>query len=435
MYIGIDDTDSRSGMCTTYLVVVLLREFQDIADIIGFPRLVRLNPNVPWKTRGNGAVTLRFGIGAGSRIQIGHIEGEPVYAYSKLKKTVCIDVEDIVKAVERYFQLKDPNTNPGIVLSHKKPVERIYWMAVRDIVNIEDIRDELKRINARHKCFKDCRGLIGATASIAWRPRKYTYELLAYLPESEWSSERTISKSSVLKINEKFKTLFDTYDNMNDYAAIMPRSKTPVLYGLRGTDVDDLRRAMKLVDSIPQPSSYLIFKTNQATDDHIVKKKISSVKAYESVRIKGTVISKPKVIEGGHVIFSISDGSGMIECAAYEPTKQFRNIIKAIIPGDVVEVFGGIRGEPLTVNIEKIRIIKLEEMRVKIKNPACPICGKSMESIGKNKGYRCRKCGTRASEKDAEYRTLPREIHEGWYEVPVCARRHLSRPLKLIADI
>ncbi len=435
MYIGIDDTDSKSGMCTTYLAVVLIREFQDTVDIIGFPRLVRLNPNVPWKTRGNGAVTLRFGIGAGSRIKIGCIDGEPVYAYRKLKKKVDIDIEDIVKAVERYFQLHDSNTNPGIVLSLKKPRERIYWMAVRDIVNIEDIRDELERIDAKHKCFKNCRGLIGATASIAWRPRKYTYELLAYLPESEWGSERAISKSSVLKINEEFKTLFDTYDEINDYMAIMPRSKTPVLYGLRGIKVEDLHRAMKFVDSVPQPSSYLIFKTNQATDDHIVKKKISSLKAYESVRVKGTVISKPRVIEGGHVIFSISDGSGMIECAAYEPTKQFRSIIKALIPGDVVEVFGGVRDEPLTVNIEKIKIIKLEKMRVKIKNPTCPICGRSMESIGKNKGYRCRKCGTKASENDAEYRIMPREIHEGWYEVPVCARRHLSRPLKLIADI
>jgi tRNA(Ile2)-agmatinylcytidine synthase len=66
VYIGIDDTDSRKGMCTTYLALELVKEFQNELDLIGYPRLVRLNPNIPWKTRGNGAVCVRLGTGKGA---------------------------------------------------------------------------------------------------------------------------------------------------------------------------------------------------------------------------------------------------------------------------------------------------------------------------------------------------------------------------------
>jgi len=51
MWVGIDDTDSLKGGCTTYVATELVDKLK--YDLIGFPRLVRLNPNIPWKTRGN----------------------------------------------------------------------------------------------------------------------------------------------------------------------------------------------------------------------------------------------------------------------------------------------------------------------------------------------------------------------------------------------
>ena len=56
MNIGFDDTDSPKGMCTTYLaykMVDLLHK--ERVEFLDFPRLIRFNPNIPWKTRGNGA--------------------------------------------------------------------------------------------------------------------------------------------------------------------------------------------------------------------------------------------------------------------------------------------------------------------------------------------------------------------------------------------
>jgi len=65
---------------------------------------------------------------------------------------------------------------------------------------------------------------------------------------------------------------------------------------------------------------------------------IKNVKPYESVIVRGVVKKEPHVIKGGHVIFSIHDGNE-IECAAYEPTKRFRNVIKKLRKGDVVVVY------------------------------------------------------------------------------------------------
>src|SRR2546426_8657431 len=79
LYLGVDDTDSLRGMCTTFLATELVRALPGL-DLIGFPRLVRLNPNIPWKTRGNGAVCLRLGRGHGAPVQGGEFGGRAVWA-------------------------------------------------------------------------------------------------------------------------------------------------------------------------------------------------------------------------------------------------------------------------------------------------------------------------------------------------------------------
>jgi tRNA(Ile2)-agmatinylcytidine synthase len=53
MIIGLDDTDSKEGMCTTYLAAVLIEKLAAFARVEGYPLLVRLNPNIIYKTRGN----------------------------------------------------------------------------------------------------------------------------------------------------------------------------------------------------------------------------------------------------------------------------------------------------------------------------------------------------------------------------------------------
>ena len=82
LHIGIDDTDSLKGGCTTWLATEIISELSEF-DLIGSPRLVRLNPNVPWKTRGNGAVAFTFGIGLGSKQKIGEFQDSEIFAFDK----------------------------------------------------------------------------------------------------------------------------------------------------------------------------------------------------------------------------------------------------------------------------------------------------------------------------------------------------------------
>ncbi len=60
MLLGLDDTDSPDGMCTTYLGALIARELKNRGFTVTNHRLVRLNPNVIWKTRGNAGISLEI---------------------------------------------------------------------------------------------------------------------------------------------------------------------------------------------------------------------------------------------------------------------------------------------------------------------------------------------------------------------------------------
>ena len=52
-----------------------------------------------------------------------------------------------------------------------------------------------------------------------------------------------------------------------------------------------------------------------------------------------------------------------------------------------------------------------------------------MKSAGKNKGFKCPRCGKKISSDEKIKEIIPRDINEGFYEVPTEARRHLSKPI------
>lgn len=255
-----------------------------------------------------------------------------------------------------------------------------------------------------------------------------TYELISYRFEEKWGTKRYVDDESVKKIDDLYPSTFDNYDYENNHNRIVPNSPCPILYGIRGDSTKDLIKLKKLIKS-EKISNWILFQTNQGTDDHIQNKEINQIKNFESVRVEGRVIAKPYTIKGGHVIFTITNNQNdKIDCAAYEPTKKFRNQIRELIIGDIVEVYGGVRKKPLTINIEKINVKKIVNNYVKLENPICPKCKKHMKSKGKNMGFKCLRCKT--IRLNAEVVKKDRIIKPGFYEAPVCARRHLSKPLK-----
>ena len=436
IWIGVDDTDSVEGGCTTYVACALIKKLTDETyDIIGYPRLVRLNPNIPWKTRGNGAISLQVGKGNGKKIAIGEIENKEIFCHQEgssediNKDRLGVIVEEIV---DEYAKLEDENTNSGFVLLEEQPSFEIYEKTVREIVSLEETEKFLKSSKAFYRGYKNKRGVIGATASVAWSSKNdKTFELISYREKEKWGSKRFVDDSSTKKMDKNCSLTFDNYDYKNKHNRLVPNSPCPVLFGIRGDDEKELINARSMIKS-EKVDCWLIFETNQGTDDHLQRKRIAKIHPYDSVIVEGTVCKLPYTIEGGHVIFSIKDSTGSVDCAAYEPTKQFREVIRKLIVVDSVEVYGGVRKKPLTVNLEKINVKHLEKQVEKTENPVCPVCGKHMRSKGTGQGYKCKKCGTKS--KKPILKEKKREIHIGFYEVPVCARRHLSKPIKRMSE-
>ena len=425
MFVAVDDTDSMKGNCTTFLATEIIREFQDL-DLIGNPRLVRLNPATPWKTRGNGSLVMRFGKGIGKRRFIGMIGDRKIYCYDR-----CTSFEPdpemmkqrIIPHIEAHHE---DDADPGLLISKVKPSQSFYWKGVRTIMNRKVIDEEIERISATTFEIGCGRGLIGCTCGMAWRPRDTTFELLSYRPSDRWGTERIFDPLTIRDVEHGYPTTFNSWEDRMQKVAMVPATPCPVMYGLRGDDEEDLIRASKEISTEPI-ERWMVFLTNQGTDDHLIRNPKELI-PNQSYILRGTVVSQPRHISGGHVFIDIETRFGTVTCGAYEPSKEFRYTIDWLIPGDEVEIVGELRDEPRTLNIEKIHVISVSEEYRKVSNPVCPKCGRTMKSKGAGQPYKCKECHTSSTEPILE--EVRRWIVPGWYEPPTAARRHLSKPLK-----
>ncbi|MEM3602664.1 MAG: DNA-binding protein, partial [Candidatus Bathyarchaeia archaeon] len=97
-----------------------------------------------------------------------------------------------------------------------------------------------------------------------------------------------------------------------------------------------------------------------------------------------------------------------------------------------VKVYGGVRppskNHPQTINLEKLRILKLAPKLVYI-NPKCPKCQKRLKSMGREKGFKCKKCGSRFPNLNKLVIREKREVKRGLYITPPRSQRHLTKPL------
>ncbi|WP_400259938.1 TiaS agmantine-binding domain-containing protein [Candidatus Methanomassiliicoccus intestinalis] len=423
MYVAVDDTDSSTWMCTTFLATELIRALDDL-DLIGFPRLVRLNPAVPWKTRGNGALCIRVGKGSGKRQYIGNIANREIFCYETLEEEPEMDevFHRSVELVKEWSQTD--HADPGLVVCKETPHPSLYEKAVHRIISKEEV---ISYLNMDHRLFQinKGRGIIGAAASISWVPDDYTYEILAYRERVKWGTQRYVDAEDVRQLDTLFPSTFNNFDEVLAKPAIVPNTSCPILYGVRGDSYEDLLKVREHIHS-ENVDRWLIYQSNQGTDDHVIYDS-SVLQPNSSYALEGTIASFPSTVQGGHVIIVVDVGE-KLECAAYEPSKDFRKVIRALRPGDRVKIFGELRETPRTLNIEKLQVISLAKSLIKTANPRCAKCGRSMRSIGAGQGYRCKKCGTKSN--DVVMEEEARTISVGWYEPPVCSRRHLSKPLK-----
>ncbi|WP_126661450.1 tRNA(Ile)(2)-agmatinylcytidine synthase [Haloterrigena salifodinae] len=414
--VGLDDTDSRDrGMCTTYVAARVAERLRREGCAVERCLLVRLNPAVEYKTRGNAALAI-------------HTDADPDQAFDVARERL-----------EALAETADERTHPGLVVADSAPaavadeVSAFTRRAIRDHLEIRDAVDLLERRGYRSWHTGDGRGRIGALAAVgAWNAlEEWTYEHISYRESDRWGTPREIVRESVFTAaNRGYPEVWDTVDRDEDETVCVPHTPGPILHGIRGDNPDAVRGVADRIKGEPVASSQL-FVTNQGTDVHLRDANLAAIQDGRAYRIDGRVVSEPETRRGGHVFVALESAAAnrsddqrrRLECAAFEPTKRFRNRIRALRVGDRLTVCGEVsRG---TLKLEKFAVRDL--VTTERVTPTCPDCERRMKSAGQNQGYRCRDCGTSADGK-AE-RPLERDLEIGWYEVPPCARRHIAKPL------
>jgi tRNA(Ile2)-agmatinylcytidine synthase len=420
MHIGLDDTDSTKGGCTTYLAAVLIEKLSKLnVNFTDYPGLIRLNPNVPWKTRGNGALCIRFTY-------------EP-----KLEE----EIKDIaINLWEEQSAVKEKGTDPGIVFlnSAKIPSEITDFSkkAETTIVTLKEAMALIKKFGAEALGFNSCRGIIGALAAIGETlDFDHTYELIAYRTPENLGTKRRVDESSIFEMDKQTQPYtYNNVDTEKGRVIITPRGPDPILFGIRGESPEIVKKAFEIVKPLEPVERWVIFRSNQGTDSHLkFVPKLSQVEPYCSVIADGTVSQNPRVIPLRHIIFSIKDGSAEVDCAAYEPTGDLRKIARELKIGDEIEVCGATHKatetKPLTINLEKIKINKLTQ-QIQTENPVCPNCSKHLKSMGKNQGFRCEKCGGKYADLKKKEIAVARAVGLGLYVTSTRSQRHLTKPLR-----
>ncbi|MBR6447590.1 MAG: DUF1743 domain-containing protein, partial [Methanomicrobium sp.] len=259
MRIGIDDTDSPDGMCTTYLGALLCERLEKLGYTIRDRLLIRLNPNAPFKTRGNAAVCIVLESRAdecGNDVESGN-RGTDAYDAGR-GLTVAAEKKELFELVcgliDEYAEFDCEKTNPGAVICESPISHEFYEKALRHFCTIEEAKALLDgRPDILYRGWKLGRGLIGATVAVSAELPDFTYELLAY---RNYRSKgiREFDRDSVFRAEkETYPQTWDSVDTINDAVVCVPHTPDPVLFGIRGCSPDAVSKARSyIVSEIPE---------------------------------------------------------------------------------------------------------------------------------------------------------------------------------------
>jgi tRNA(Ile2)-agmatinylcytidine synthase len=414
-HVGMDDTDSIEGMCTTFLCYTAVKRLllDGKTHLVDYPHLIRLNPNIPWKTRGNAALSLQL--------------------KTLLSKEEVFDF--FAKIVKEFAT--SPRANSGLVLREgpviPKEVEDFSRLALFSVMSLREARNLTDRFGMKRLELRSGQGLVGALASIGNLLRSdHTFELIAY--RRNLRLRRSIELAKILRMSEAtFPETFSNYDEKFGRVMIMPHGPDPVLCGIRGENPKGVLSAFRDLLPIQNLLGYMIFRSNQGTGEHLAHElDLKNANPYSSGKVTGTVLSNPEMEIGGHVFFKLGNGDGEISCACYEPTADFRKAVGSLTSGDLIEVAGGIR-KPTSLhakvlNLELLRPLKLRTL-VSLLNPLCPSCRITLKSQGKNQGLTCKRCGYSIKGVKKVSVQKKRNVSTKLYMPPIKAHRHLTKPL------
>ncbi len=404
--IAIDDIDAPNGGCTTHftglLLNYILRKGVTLAD---YPLLVRLNPGIPWKTRGNAATVLRL----------------RWVDENELLETVTGLIEEYVAGRPR-----EPGKAPGVALVRGYPwrpqLRALYRMALTGIITRDTAEKAIEKVGGS---LWGGRGAVGAASALAalapWDD--YTFELIYYRRPENWGKPRCIEWRGEARLPP---CVFNNVVPGGGVAAA-PRGLDPVLAGFRG----DCPQALHSYSSwlCEEHHFWVLYRSNQHTDAPAIIGEPRMVHPYNYYAGWAIVTGRPRRITGGHTLVEASAGGDRVTLAFYREAWPLNEASTLLEPGDRLWVMGSVRpyGDPITIAVDKMRVSRLSR-RTRLVAPLCPKCGHRMKSAGRGKGYRCPHCGY--YDPNAKPITVeePRSLAPGWYAPSEGRLRHLIAP-------
>ncbi len=348
--IGIDSFDTAFAGCTTHFssiyVAALLGKGYELAD---YPWLVRLNPAVPWKTRGNGAIALHIYVNSrDDAVQALRLLRELAKAYNISSKASYIAILTSQEEIKDYLMER-----PLCLTS-------LYERAVHEIVPRDLVYDCIKSLGQQviDSLGINNRGIIGSAAALGMRLDDYTFELTVYRRIENWNKPRRIDKDSVIR----FDIITKPYTFLNvDYTIgkplIAPHGYDPVLYAVRGERPEILLKALEIIDAGEEPSHSILHRSNQATDAHLHRKEIAKIRPYDNPVVQG-ILENPRWIPGGHLLLKICDHTGCASVAFYRETRWMRHYAVALSEKYLVEIGGQAKPhqDEVTLNAELVKV-------------------------------------------------------------------------------
>jgi len=390
-WLGLDDTDSLAGGCTTKSMEDLLQNLPD--DVrVGTVRLVRLWPFASGRTRGNAALSVEL-LCDDEEALLSHLDRWWAEELSNLKGLI---------SPSHHSDRPQVPSDPGMVWFDSQPDPMHYWSAVQHHVEAIDLPQATKSWGGA--------GIIGATAAAAWPGVNSTWESIAWRQTSNTDAPRSVCTKSLAEI-DNWPGTFMSRDPRSGTSLIAPRGHSPVLCGVRATTEEQAEQALTHLLSSPntEPSAgHRTFKTNQASGDHLQP----VVRAMVEDVVVDAQRKHAKVETTQGIWISFGEGG---------PVNQLARWLKK---GDIVEL-NGLESEDGTFHMEQLRVVSWNA-RTQLR-PLCSNCNVRMKSMGRNQGVRCPTCKQRL---DDSWVDVPSEPpFKDWVEPPASARRHLARPL------
>lgn len=406
--IGIDDHDSPELGCTTHFTTNLIKTLlKNNIKIVDFPYLIRLNPNIPWKTRGNAAVKIII---------------ETNRERSEIADIVWNESIEYVNKVSKALKY---NRKPGLAIAEGVKNNDLFYFYIKAVTDVIPLDLAIKIANKLDIRIKGDRGIIGSLAAIGFEG-KITYELLTYRFRENWQKERKINIASLERFDSKyFPYVFGNLDYVRKRPLILSHGSDPVFYGIRGTDPKLLLNGLKEIEiEGEEVENFMIFKTNQGTDSHLIT---TRNRIYQNIS-KTLIVDTIEIRKGGDVIITSTDNTVIF---IYRETGELNKAARELIKGDKITVIGAIKPSSKygkIIDAERIVVNELANL-FELRNPRCPVCNGTSESLGKNKGYRCKKCGYRFHGEKIVIEK-ERKITLGIYQSRYY--RHLTKPIFII---